>query len=475
MKTIEEITMKDQNLKPIHQSHESGAASVFVLIMGIVSAIVLGGLVLVASVNQVATERQQSYDQALAVAEAGVNYYRWHLAHNPADYQDGTGQPGPYTHEYKDPQGKVVGTYSLEVIPPEPGYTIVTIKSTGWTAQNPLVKRTVRVRYGIPSLAKYSFLHNANVWFGQGLTVHGRVLSNGGIRQDGINDSTIQSAQATYTCGSETGCSPAQSRPGVWGAGGPSALWEFPVPPADFDAINVDFNTMRTAAQADNTHWGPIAQPGYHVVFEAAGIARIYRVTSTGTYRGYDTSTGCTNLNQRITGESLLTTVIVDEPKVLFFEDTVWVEGTVKGNVTLVAARFPIDSYNEDMWITNNVVYAAKDGKNHLGLIAQRNIYMVKDVPNTFEINAALLAKNGKIIRHHYRLGSCQLYNNAMRNMLIIYGAVISNQKSYWNWGQPAISGFTSRDVTYDSSLYLFPPPYFPASGDYEVMSWDEE
>ena len=41
-----------------------------------------------------------SWYEALNVAEAGLNYYRWHLAHNPDDLQDGTGGAGPYEHIY---------------------------------------------------------------------------------------------------------------------------------------------------------------------------------------------------------------------------------------------------------------------------------------------------------------------------------------------------------------------------------------
>lgn len=453
---------------------QKGASTILVLLVGLMASVVLGAVVLMAGTAFDNASRQMAFDQALMVAEAGAHYYRWHLAHSPSDYQDGTGQPGPYVHDYKDPEGYVVGKYSLEIIPPEPGYTQVSIISTGWMLEYPSIKRTVRVRYGIPSLARYSFLNDANMWFGSGLTVHGRVMSNGGIRQDGINDSTVQSLQETYLCGIETGCGTPTTKPGVWGNGGPAELWEFPVPPVDFVGINLDLEKMQEAAEDSNSHYAPTTSPGYHVVFQSDGTARIYRVTSTNYYRGYDNGV-CSNLYQRINGETFLATHNLETAKVLFFEDTVWVEGVVKGNVTVVAARYPFDSNNEDMWIRNNVTYLAKDDNNHLALIAQRNIYFAKDLPNTFEIDAALLAKSGKIIRHNYAVWGCGVYSNAVRNRLIIYGSVISKMKSYWNYGTSPSSGFVTRDVAYDSSLYLEPPPYFPAAGDYEVISWDEE
>jgi hypothetical protein len=261
----------------------------------------------------------------------------------------------------------------------------------------------------------------------------------------------------------------------VWGSGGPQELWEFPVDWVDFGAINVDFATMNQAAVDMGSRYGPSAYRGYHVVFVNDGTANVYEVRTTNYYRGYDNGS-CSNLYQRISTESLLASHNLAEDNVLFFEDTVWVEGVVKGNVTLIAAIPPYDSNNEDMWIKNNVTYLAKDDNNHLALIAQRNIYFAKDLPQTFEIDAAMMAKSGKIIRHNYAVGSCGSYSNAIRQRLIIYGSIISSQKSYWNWGSsPLTSGFTTRDVTYDTSLYLEPPPYFPAAGDYEIISWEEK
>jgi len=458
--------------RKIRERNSRGIASIFVLVFGIAASMIFGSLILMVGNEYQSGRRRSGVETALTVAEAGVQYYRWHLSHAPDDFQDGIGSPGPYVHEFKDPQGDVVGYYSLEIIPPERGYTNVTIVSTGWTTQYPEIKRTVRAQYGLPSLARYSFLHNANVWFGQGLTVHGRALSNGGIRQDGINDSIIMSAKETYTCGSETGCSPSRTKNGVWGEGGPSTLWEFPVLPEDFDAISVDFVTMKAAAQEDGSYFGVTSSPGYRIVFLNNGTANVYRVTSTNYYRGYDSDTGCTNLYQRITNQTSLGNYNLKTHPVFFFEDQLWVEGVVNGQATVVAARFPINTYNEDIWINNNVTYLAKDGKNHLGIIAQDDIYFGKDVPNDFKIHAVLLAQQGKIIRHHYNY--CTGYSNAVRDHLEIYGSVISNQKSYWNWGNEPSSGFEVRDVYFDSSSALNPPPFFPASGDYEFISWEE-
>src|SRR4051812_18896486 len=63
--------------------------------------------------------------QAFNIAEAGINYYLWHLSHNATDYKDGQSTPttptslgyGPYVHNYVDDNAKTTGTYTLYVSP----------------------------------------------------------------------------------------------------------------------------------------------------------------------------------------------------------------------------------------------------------------------------------------------------------------------------------------------------------------------
>lgn len=453
---------------------KNGSISLMVLIFGVVFTIAIAGLVLVGATQYTATKRSESYERALTVAQAGVEYYRWHLAHAPTDFTDGTASPGPYAHGMNDPYGNTEGTFNLTITPPASGSSIVTISSAGWLNSAPDIKRTVTARYGIPSVAKYSFLHNANVWFGSGITVYGKVMSNGGIRMDGVNTSTVQSAKQTYTCGSETGCSPPAQRNGVWGSGGPQNLWQFPVPQVDFNAMVVDFTTLKNAAQANGVYLGPSGTYGYHVIFASDGSYTIKRVTSTTYNRGWSVEGGCENLYQIISNEVTVGTYTIAQKPVIFVEDIVWVDGVVNGKVTLTAARFPIDVNNMNIWINGNLTYVAKDGHSTLGLFSQNNIYYARNIPTNFEINGALLAQKGRVIRHNYRYSICSSYSNAVRNSLTIYGALISNQKSYWNYGTSPTSGFVTRSVTYDPNLYFEPPPYFPTQGEYEFISWEE-
>lgn len=427
--------------------------------------------------------RQAASEKSLNIAEAGVNYYKWHLAHDPEDFKDGQTGDGPYVHEYMDPQGQVIGAYSLEITPPSDGSTIVTIKSTGWINQYPKVKRIIKAQYGIPSLAEFSFISNASTWYGSGITVNGKVHSNNGIRMDGTNTSIVSSAQEDYMCGSETGCSPPTNKPGVWGAGGDSGLWQYPVPIIDFDTIAVNFDDMRTAAIEKGLHLDESDKSGYHLIFSADGTVRINVVTSTSNIKGYSVpgqglgalgKGGCRDTNQVIQSETYLGTYNLSNNPIIFAEDNLWVEGTVRGRVTVAAVRFPLQSSNAVIWIPSNITYTAYDGSDTLGLVAQNNIYFAKNIPDYFQVDAILVAQKGTIIRHYYYNG-CGGTDNAVRQQLTINGSIISYYKSYWNFGSAPDSGFRVRVINFDNNTLYNPPPYFPTSGQYEFISWSEE
>jgi len=441
------------------------------------------GLLLILALQLDYSHRQVASEKALHIAEAGINYYKWHLAHDPEDFQDGTGSPGPYVHEYKDPQGESIGYYSLEIEPPNEGSSLITIRSTGWSNQYNTVRRTIKAEYGMQSLAEYSFLGNASVWYGEGVMVNGRVHSNNGIRMDGINTSIISSAQEIYKCGWETGCEPPDWKPGVWGSGGDQALWRFPVTLIDFDTISFDIASLQQDAQNNGLYLDDNNVSGYHIVFSDDGTFDIYEITRTDWLRGYSVpgqglgatgQGGCRKEYQLIDRESLLDTYNVEDIPIIFSENELWVEGVLDGRVTIVAANFPLGSSYVNIWIPNNLTYADLDGTNALALIAQNDIYFTRDVPNYFQVDAVLMAQKGKIIRHGY-FDWCGGTYNAVRQKLSINGSLISYFKSYWNFGPGPESGFIEREINYDAGLIFEPPPYFPTSGEYQFISWTEE
>jgi len=458
---------------------EKGTVTPALLIIASAFIIAVYGLLFILTLQFDYAQRQISSEKALNIAEAGINYYQWHLIKNPSDFQDGTEDPdGPYIHDYEDPQGGEVGKFSLDITSPTAGDPVVTIRSTAWTNQHPKVTRTIEARYGKVNLTAFAFVHNTNLWFGNDITIIGPLFSNGGIRMDGTSDSSVQSAKETYTCGVESGCKDPTEKPGVWGNGKDQALWEFPVPPIDFDAIAVNFSQIKDAAQADGLYLGPSGEQGFHIKFSDDGTFDVYEVTGTDYIKSYSPEKGCENLYQTILSEVLLGSYPVVDYPTIFVEDTLWIEGTLDGEVTIAVAKFPLGSFTTYTYIPNNLVYEVKDDTNNLGLISYDDIVFTRDVPDYFNLEGSYIAHQGRIIRHHYGVTDCKSSGtDKNKNQFTFFGTMVSRDRSYWNFssgpGIPA-SGFVKSELSFNPDAASDPPGYFPAS-QYQLISWKEE
>lgn len=470
---------------------------VTVMAMSTIFIIMAGGLSGIALLQKKLNAQQVARHTALHVAEAGVNYYRWHLAHDQDDFMDGTGNDpggggepyGPYTHAFSSPGNTMSGTYVLEITPPPTGSTIVKIRSTGWINSNPKIKRTIEVRYGIPSLAKFSFLTNSDTWFGPMEGVVGEMHSNGGIRMDGTNDALITSARQTYTCPSGQSCdtqitcnAPCTwnavtkcTCPGIWGAGAGSSLWTYPVTTVNFDSITADLDTLRTLAINDGVHLDVGgSNKGYHIIFKSNGRfdARLISALNNGIKQRDDDWSSWVNTAESIKTEGAATEYEIPANGIIFVEDgDVYVEGTVNGRATLVAATLP-DQANKrrSIIINSNLRYFARDGSNILGLIAQKDVKVPKHAPTDLTIDAFLLAQYGRVFRNDY---DPSLVNTKIE----VYGGILTNKTWTWSWvsGGVVVDGYATTTSIYDPLATFSPPPSFPTSGEYTFISWGEE
>ena len=113
----------------IKNQKNRGLVLVQVLVFAVVAVVTLTGLIGWAGANIKASRESFYREQAFEIAEAGIEYYRWHLAHNPTDFQDGTGASGPYIHAYYDKDGVRIGQFELTITSPPVGSTIVDVKS----------------------------------------------------------------------------------------------------------------------------------------------------------------------------------------------------------------------------------------------------------------------------------------------------------------------------------------------------------
>jgi hypothetical protein len=443
--------------------NKKGSSLLFIMIFGsIASVIIISGISSYALFEHRASSRKHNRDVAFNIAEAGANYYRWHLAHNPDDYTDGTGQPGPYVHDFLDKDGNVMGQYSLEIDNPLSGSTIVTVRSTGWSIWAPNIQRTVQVRLGFPALTDYTFVEDSNMSFSPTTEVFGKVHANGWINFDGTAHAQIQSAQS------------------VSGSGGPEEFWEFPVPEKDFFGITADLAAIRDLADDDGIHLYSSGDEGWHIVFLSDGTFDLYRVTARECYaantwycegRGRRRQCYWDLLCYDIRSEVFVQNHVIPDNGAVFVEDNIWVDGEVNGRVTLGAGRFPVlPSTYQEIYINGNILYSEKASDDVLGLISQGNIIVPLDVPNDMEVDAAALSQFEKIYRPRYNDG----YVENIRNSLTFFGSQISYNGGGWKYGNPVVSGFVNTNHVYDGNLRYYPPPGFPVGNTYDLISWEE-
>ncbi len=443
-----------------------GSMLMTVLVFGSVALLIITGISSYGLSEHRASNYRHNNEAALHMAEAGIGYYRWHLAHDADDFWDGntSSTPGPYIHDVTDKDGNIIGHYALTIIPPDPGSSIVIIQSTGWSTQQEQSQRTIQVRMGKPALSDYTFLQHANMRFSPTTFVSGKIHSNGGVEFNGTTDSYVQSARETY----DTGTSGVQN--GVWGTGGPQGFWEFPVPPIDFNSVSADVSLLQELSQEPEGFYRPASGvQGWRVEFLANGTFNLYRVTSRVPYCQW--SGACVQQWYDLGGTVLEGNYPIPENGAMFFEDDVWVNGVVNGRVTVVAARFPENPANyRDIYISGNITYATLGGDDVLGLIAQSDIIVPLQVPEHMTIHAAALAQYGQIYRPLYRSN----YQNSLQESLTFFGSQISFSGGGWKWGTPPVSGFITTNHIYDGNLLYYVPPGFPTKETYELISWEE-
>ncbi len=445
---------------------QRGNILLFAIVFGFISfSVIIVGVSGYAISENRASVKKHNREMAFQIAEAGVNYYRWHLAHNKTDYQDGTGQVGPYEHTYEDKDGTVIGRFSLDITAPSPGSSIVTIQSTGWLDSQSESKRKIKARIGFPSLTDYAFLIDQDIWIGNTEVIHGKMHANGGIRFDGTGDAPITSATSTYICKAHHGCGN-QQKPGIWGDGTPQSYWEFPVPAKDFDAITLKLGEIRTGAlvAGQGLYFEASGKEGWRLEFLNNGTLKAYKVTATNCYKGKDIGSNqfqwfC--VDAKTLGAP--TTYNMPANGYIYVEDTVWVDGIVNGRAVVGTAA------GESVIVNGNITYLAKDGNHVLGLIGQQNVLVPHDSPNNLEVNAAIIAQKGSAKRY--------FYSGDKKDNLTIYGAVISAGLWTWSWtsgGGEIVSGYLNTNSTYDANLTYGPPPGFPVGSEYNLISWEE-
>lgn len=467
-----------------------GSALAYGLVIMTVVMILLTSIVSFVSSYLQYSLKQRDREQALHIAEAGIHFYRWYLAHQldgrtasqiQAFWDAGTalGQSTPYVATFGG------GEYSITVTPPDSGQTIVYITSTGQTNRYPDQSRTIRVRLRRPSWSEYAALTDEAVRFGTGTEVFGKLHSNNGIRFDGLAHNVVSSAVDEYNDPDHTGAnefgvhthvnappssgvnntfraaeappSTVATRTDVFEAGR-----EFPVAPLDFNGLLGDLSLMKSEAQngAHGSRYFDNSRQGRHIILKSNDTFDIRTVQS------FNAST-----NEIINYNGGWSNYPIPNGGVIFVENNVWLEGTVNGRrVTVVAANL-ISASQKTIYLGKDLRYTNYDCTDMIGVIGQNDVEVYRQSNNILRLDAALLAQSGRVGRANYT------GPYATRDTITVFGSIVSNQRYGFAWADAMgnhVSGYQTRNLYYDNNLLYCPPPYFPTGTQYELDLWEE-
>lgn len=481
------------------QNKKRGQLLVPIIIFSGVALVIIGGIMQWAKITIEANRQLITRERAIQLAESGIDYYRWHLAHDGDDYQDGTGAPSPYVHQVTDKDGNIVGQFSLNIVPPSIGSTKVRIESTG-TPAGSIISRTLRVEMAIPSLAKYAVAANDVMRFGEGTEVFGPIHSNKGIRFDGLMHNLITSAVASYDdpdhdewgtdkvefgvhthvnappgSGINDDFRPAEappnsvpSRTDVFEVGR-----QFPVPSIDFTGLTNNLANIKSQAQSNGRYFASSGVQGYQIILKTDDTFSLYRVNSQVSLSGCSNSAGQTGWNTwSINNKTFIANYNIPDNGLIFVEDNVWVEGSINSaRVTIAAGRFPDNPSTRPQLIVNNdLIYTNYDGTDVISLISQGNFNVGMISDTNLRIDAALVSQNGRVGRYYYG-SNCSPYN--IRSSITLYGMIATDDR--YGFAYTGGTGYQDRNIIYDANLLYAPPPSFPlTSNQYEILSWEE-
>ncbi len=197
------------------------------------------------------------------------------------------------------------------------------------------------------------------------------------------------------------------------------------------------------------------------MTFYADGTVNVKIPASTGTIR-----------NNRLPISSITSTGVIGVKN-----GDIRVSGTYKGQVTLVALKGG-GSFKGNIWIENDIVAATSPVGNSgspdmLGLVAERMAYITKNLSRTpasvLTIHAAIYTQQGVFAAEDYTniplSGRIRLYGSLAMGASTATGKLTNGVLS---------NGFLKSFST-DPRYVTKAPPYFPRSGNYQLVTWWEK
>ncbi|MCM8812018.1 MAG: DUF4900 domain-containing protein [Candidatus Omnitrophica bacterium] len=402
---------------------------------------ILGGSLIVFSLTEVrATHRSQMGTQAFYLAESAVDSgYRW--------LQDQGGPPGGTEALVLDGgwQEMGLGEY-LVVVDPDDGNPLDYVKRyaiQGWGVMDDgSAARRTTMLVQVESFARYAYFTNNEisssnqiVWFTSWDHITGPAHTNGQFSMWGSPTfdgfvSSVSSSINYYNPPPAGGNNPHFNQ--GYELGSDVKPYPTSIPTTLINAAN----TAGMVFTGDTT----------------------VTLVSDGTMRVTNTNAGLSNA-----------VVSLPDNGVLYVQNgNVNLSGTLQGQLTVAT--------NQNIRITNSVVYSDDpqvdpDSQDLLGILAGGNVVVASSAPNNIRIDASVMALNTSFTVENWWQGPA-------KGTLTLVGGITQSKRGPVGSFNASTGTFVSgykKDYRYDERLRNMIPPYFPLTGDYVILGWEEE
>lgn len=154
---------------------------------------------------------------------------------------------------------------------------------------------------------------------------------------------------------------------------------------------------------------------------------------------------------------------------------TVRLKGTVEGRYTLVCSENSATKKGGSIYLDDNIVLKDNPLTNPkstdiLGIVAQKNVVITNNKANqsNIDIHASIYCESGGFGAEEYKTrpksGSINLVGGIIQNIRMAVGTFDGNGIT---------SGFSKR-YRYDARFMHMYPPFFPNTGEFEIVAWYE-
>jgi len=151
------------------------------------------------------------------------------------------------------------------------------------------------------------------------------------------------------------------------------------------------------------------------------------------------------------------------------------VKGTVNGKITVGAGGQSAANKEGNIYIDDDLTHyehPKKGSDDLLGLVAENNILIADnaDTRGDLSIHATMFCRAGGFTAENYN-------NRPIEGSIKLVGGIQHNKRGPVGTfsGSPPkkVSGY-AKSYRYDERLMYDAPPYFPTTGNFEIVSWFE-